>query len=80
MKYNSINKITLYNMIYEGLTNCKKCNLGENYPTCRIFYNITKFPKYLFILFDQRSYSQLKVNYEYIKNLLMPYISFTEKA
>ena len=67
----NINKIILYNLIYEDLTKCKKYNLGKNYySSCRIFYNIINFHKYLLILFDLRSYYQLKVNYRYIKNLL----------
>lgn len=59
--------------------NLMKLNFGDNFNTCRIYYNITKYPKYLFILFDLRSYHQLKLHYNFIKKLLAKDISFTNR-
>ena len=53
--------------------------MGDNFHTCRIYYNITKYPKYLFVLFDLPSYSQLKLHYNLIKNLLAKDIVFTDR-
>ena len=61
------------------MTNCEKCNLGDNFPTCNIFYTVSNYPKFLFVLFDLRSYSQLKLNYKEICKLLVEEINFTDK-
>ena len=45
-----------YSLVYDGLTPCNKCNLGNNFPTCRILYQIISYPKFLFVLFDLRSF------------------------
>ena len=76
VKIKNIETIFSYSLIYDGLTNCEICNLGENTPSCRIYYNIINYPKYLFILFDFSSYTQILKNEIYIKNLLVPNIEF----
>ena len=60
LNLNSIELNISYSLVYDGLTPCDKCNLGNNFPTSRIIYEIISYPKFLFILFDMRSYEQLK--------------------
>ena len=76
VKIKNIETILSYSLIYDGLTNCEICKLGENTTSCRIYYNIINYPKYLFILFDFSSYTQILKNEIYIKNLLVPNIEF----
>ena len=42
----------------DGMGYCKKCNLGENVNTCRIYYHITNYSKFIFILFDFNEYNK----------------------
>ena len=68
-----------YSLVYDGLTPCNKCNLGSNFPTRRILYQIISYPKFLFILFDLRSYLQLKEKNNLIKKLYIENLRLTEK-
>ena len=40
LQFNNIESILSYSLLFNGLTKCKKCNLGDNFnfPTCNIFY------------------------------------------
>ena len=71
MKFNNIQNILSYNLIFNGLTNCENCNLGDNFPTCNIFYTVSNYPNFMFILFDLPSYSQMKINYKEIYNFII---------
>ena len=79
LKFNNIQNILSYNLIFNGLTNCENCNLGDNFPTCNIFYTVSNYPNFIFILFDLPSYSQMKINYKEICKLLVEEIIFTDK-
>ena len=68
-----------YSLVYNGLIPYDKFNLGNNFPTSRIIYEIISYPKFLFILFDMRSYEQLKRKKELMKNLFIENLRFTEK-
>ena len=79
LNLNSIELNISYSLVYDGLMPCDKCNLGNNFPTSRIIYEIISYPKFLFILFDMRSYEQLKRKKELMKNLFIENLRFTEK-
>ena len=57
---------------------CYKCNLGKNFSSSRISYQILNYPKFLFILFDNSSYNQLLNNKELVRKLYIEYLNFTE--
>ena len=58
---------------------CDKCNLGSNFPTSRVSYKIINYPKFLFVLFDFRSYYQLDQTQEALKKLYIENLNITEK-
>ena len=62
LKMNKIEMIINYSLVYEGLMTFNNCILGKNFPTSIKTYQIINYPKFLFILFDLRSYEQLKKN------------------
>ena len=77
INFNSIENIISYSLIFDGLIKCDNCNFSENILTSRIFYNITGYPNFLFILFDFSSYNNLLLYIYKIKALLVEYIEFT---
>ena len=68
-----------YPLVYDGLMTCNKCNLGKNFPSSRITYQIITYPKFLFILFDLRSYEQLKKNKNLLQKFFVEKLKLTEK-
>lgn len=79
LSFNNIESIILYSLIFEGLTKCDNCKFDEDMPSCRINYKITKYPKFLLILFDFGSYQILCNNYLIIKNLCKENLNFNDK-
>ena len=67
-----------YSLVYDGLMPCNNCNLGNNFPTARITYQIISYPNFLFILFDMRSYQHLKQKRDLIKKLIIEDLKLTE--
>ena len=57
---NNIEMNIYYSLVYDGLATFNICNLGDNFPTARITYQIINYPQFLFVLFDMRSYHRLK--------------------
>ena len=79
LKMNNIEMIINYSLVYDGLMTCNKYNLGKNFPTSRITYQIITYPKFLFILFDLRSYEQLKKNKNLLQKFFLEKLNLTEK-
>ena len=75
---NNIKTILQYSLVFDELMVCYTCNLGKNFPSSRISYQILNYPKFLFILFDIRSYNQLLNNKELVRKLYIEYLNFTE--
>ena len=68
-----------YTLVYDELMVCERCNLGKNFPSSRITYQILNYPQFLFILFDLRSYNQLLQNKEALKKIFREQLKFTDK-
>ena len=64
----------------DGMGYCKKCNLGENINTYRIYYHITNYSKFISILFDFNEYNKLLEKFWEIKKLSKLSLKFTDKA
>ena len=75
---NSIESILLHSLTMDGMGYCKKCNLGENVNTCRIYYHITNYSKFIFILFDFNEYNKLLEKFFEIKKLSKLSLKFTD--
>lgn len=54
--------------------------MDENIPTSRIYYNITDYPNFLFVLFDFNSYCVLLNYKDKIKTLLAENLEFNSNA
>ena len=80
INFKKIETIICYSLIYDGLALCEKCNLDENTPTSRIYYNITDYPNFLFVLFDFNSYHALLKYKDKIKNLLVENLEFNSNV
>jgi len=78
LKFQNIETIISFKLIFNGLISCDKCKLGEEFPTCNIYYNITNYPQFLFVLFDLNSYSNLKINRNEINKLLKDELDFND--
>ena len=78
LNMNTIELNIYYSLVYEGLMPCNKCKLGINFPSARITYEIVNYPKFLFVLFDMRSYQHLKLKKDLIKKLCLENINLTE--
>ena len=76
---NNIEMNIYYSLVYDGLATCNICNLGDNFPTARITYQIVNYPQFLFVLFDMRSYHGLKQKKELIKKMFTEDLKLTEK-
>ena len=75
---NNIENILNYSFVLDGLCVCEKCNYGPNLPTCRINYKIIQYPQFLLVLFDFRSYNELKENLDNIKRFFVDTLVFSE--
>lgn len=64
----------------DGLGYCNIGNLGKNFNTCRIYYRIASFSKYLFIIFDFNSYDRLLKYFSEIKKLSVLSLKFTDNV
>ena len=80
INFKKIETIMSYSLIIDGLTLCEKCNLDENTPTSCIYYNITDYPNFLFVLFDFNSYHVLLKYKDKIKNLLVENLKFNSNV
>ena len=77
IKFKSIKQILLYQLIMEGTVPCNRCDFGNDMKTAKIYYNITEYPTYLFILFDLKNHDNLKEKLEGIKRLTKIIIRFS---
>ena len=80
IKFKSITQILLYQLIMEGTVPCNRFDFGNNIKTAKIYYNITEYPTYLFILFDLKNHDNLKEKLEGIKRLTKIIIRFSNKT
>ena len=77
IRLQNIQLILNYSLILSYET-CELCNLGKNFPTCQINYEIISYPHFLIILYDFDSYLQLKLNLIDIKRLFLDTIEFSD--
>ena len=44
----------------EGYSSCRNCKLPDDIKTANISYKIIQYPHFLFLLYDKKSYIELK--------------------
>ena len=78
IKFKSIEQILTYKLIMEGYSSCRKCKLAEDIKTANISYKIVQNPNFLFVLYDMKSYIDLKNFIIQIKLLSKKTIKFSD--